>query len=39
MRLLEWIKRLFRPKGRLGGPAGGPHPGPFPTAKKDPDES
>lgn len=35
MRVLEWLKSLFRPKGKLGGPAGGPHPGPFPTKKKD----
>ena len=26
MKALEWLKGLFRPKGKLGGPAGGPHP-------------
>lgn len=35
MKLLEWIKRFFRPKGELGGPAGGPHPGPSPTGKDE----
>jgi len=35
VRVIEWLKGLFRPKGKLGGPAGGPHPGPFPTNKDE----
>lgn len=28
MHVREWLMKLFRPSGRLGGPAGGPHPNP-----------
>lgn len=31
--MLNLIKALFRPKGKLGGPAGGPHPAPVATPK------
>lgn len=27
-RILELVRRIFRPRGKLGGPRGAPHPGP-----------
>lgn len=34
-KITEWLKRIFRPKGKLSGPAGGPRPGPSSTSDDD----